>query len=354
MKRKEMFLSKLSENNVDAFFLTGQQNIRYLTNFSGEDAFLLAFPEEISIIVDSRFTLQAQEECFRGVKVLEYKGKISSFVKDLLLKKKAHWLGLESNRISFSLFKEVYEIPFVRTVPLSGVVETIRMKKDRGETEKIAKACDIASKAFEDTLKLIKEGVTERDIASELEYRFKKYGGDKPSFDTIVASGKRGALPHGVASNAKIKAHEPIVFDFGTFFEGYASDCTRVVCLGKPSKEVSQKYNILQESQKLGLEKARAGIKCSELDGAVRDYLKKKGLSEKFTHGLGHGVGLEIHELPHVNSNSDTVLEEGMVVTIEPGLYFNNKFGLRLEDTVVIEKEGIRNLTKLPHEIIAI
>jgi len=248
------------------------------------------------------------------------------------------------------MFQALSNIPSINIVPLSEFIEDFRMLKDDSELTLIRNACNISTKSFKEILPLIKEGITEKEIACELEFRFRKNGGDKPSFDTIVASGERGALPHGVASDKKIKAHEPIVFDFGVFYDGYASDTTRTVCIGEPSDEFKNYYKAVFESQEIGREFAKKGIKASDLDKKVRDYLKGKELT--FGHGLGHGVGLEIHELPYVNASSAFTLEENMVITIEPGLYFANKFGMRLEDTVIVKNEGIEQLIDLTHDII--
>ncbi|MGB9695310.1 MAG: M24 family metallopeptidase [Caldisericaceae bacterium] len=352
MERFEKLGKKILENNIDAFFSASESNIRYITNFSGEEGYMLAFPDEITLIVDSRFTEQAKGEVFNNVKVVEYSGSLSDLIGSLLKQKKVHWLGVEKERISYNRFESLEAIPSVNIVPLSNFVEEFRMIKDSNELDFIRKACEISSKSFSEILPLIKEGVTEREIASELEYRFRKNGGEKPSFDTIVASGPRGALPHGVASDKPIKAHEPIVVDFGVFSKGYASDTTRMISIGEPSPEFKTCYEAVKESQKLGRDFARAGVKASDVDKKVRDYLKEKNLS--FGHGLGHGVGLEIHELPFVNSSSPFTLEEGMVITIEPGLYFPDKFGMRLEDTVIVRQDGVEQLINLPHEVIIV
>jgi Xaa-Pro aminopeptidase len=352
MEKLEKILKKISASNVDSFYSAAEPNIRYITNFSGEEGSILATSDEIILIVDSRFTEQAKEEVFKGVKVLEYSGKLAEFIQNLVNERKIHWLGVEQERISYNRFQSLENMASVNLVPLSNFIEEFRMLKDSLELDLIRKACEISSKSFNETLPLIKEGITEREIASELEYRFRKNGGEKPSFDSIVASGERGALPHGVASDKKINAHEPIVFDFGVFYKGYASDTTRVVCIGEPSSEFKTYYDSVQESQKIGREFAKQGVKASDLDKNVRDYLKEKNLS--FGHGLGHGVGLEIHELPFVNSSSPFTLEEGMVITIEPGVYFPNKFGMRLEDTVIVKKDGIEQLIDLPHDIIVL
>ncbi len=350
MERREKFFEKISKNNIDGLFVSCISNIRYLTNFSGEEGYLLSTQNELLLIVDSRFIEQAKKETFTGVDVLEYSGKINDFIENLIKERHIHWLGIEKERISFNIYSNIENFGSIKLVPLSDFVETIRMVKDYDEIKNISSACKISSKSFNEALQFIKEGVTERDVVAELEYRFKKNGGEKPSFDTIVASGERGAFPHGVASDKKIEAHEPIVIDFGVFYMGYASDTTRTVCIGEPPEEFKNYYRAVQEAQNIGQYFAKAGLKASELDKKVREYLKEKGLS--FGHGLGHGVGLEIHEPPYINANSTYTLEENMAITIEPGLYFPDRFGMRLEDTLIVKNDGTDQLIDLTHELI--
>ncbi len=348
-KRMKSLFEEIKNNNVDAFLITATPNIRYIARFTGEDAYLLVTDEKIYLIVDSRFTTQAENEVFEGVEVVEYKPPFINFLRSLLLKHKVHWLGIEKNRLSASLYIALLEIGFLHVVPIDSLIEKMRMVKDVDEIETIKKACEISSKSFTETLKFIKEGVTEKDIAAELEYRFKKNGADKTSFDTIVAAGERGALPHGMPSERKIKAHELIVMDFGVFYNGYASDTTRTVSIGEIDGESAQIFDIVKEAQKLGRDIVKEGISCKELDGSVRKYIEEKGYGKYFIHGLGHGVGLEIHELPFVNSRSDITLKEGMVITVEPGIYLPGKFGVRIEDTIFVKKTEGEVLTNLPH-----
>jgi len=352
MNRVKKFFEQVELNNIEAFLVTAVPNIRYLTNFTGEDAFLIAVKGKLFLIVDSRFTTQAQSEAYENVEVLEYSGSIVEFIKNILLRYRVHWLGVEKNRITLDLYLSLRELSFINLVPLTNVIELLRMVKDDEEAEIIKKACEISSKSFLETLPFIKEGITEKDIAAELEYRFKKNGADKLSFDTIVAAGERGALPHGIPSDRKIRAHELIVMDFGVFYNGYASDTTRTVCIGEPDEESLKVYNIVEEAQKLGRETVKEGIYCKDLDVKVRNFIKEKGYGKYFIHGLGHGVGLEIHELPFVNGRSPFELKENMVITVEPGIYLPNKFGIRIEDTILVKKDKGEVLTNLPHDLI--
>ncbi|MBP8612748.1 MAG: aminopeptidase P family protein [Candidatus Atribacteria bacterium] len=350
---KELF-EKVEKANIDALFISKIENVRYVTNFTGEDGFALVVPPNIYLIVDPRFTEQAQKEHRENVEVVEYRNGFLEVVEGILSKHKVHFLGIEEYSMEVLTYRLLLGLGFLVLVPLKDFVEELRMVKTEDELQKIKEACNISTKAFIEAMKFLKEGITEQDIAAELEYRFRKFGGEKPSFDTIVASGIRGSLPHGVASSKVIKAHEPIVFDFGVFYNGYASDTTRVVSIGEVEEEVKETYKIVKEAQQVGRDSVKVGILASDVDKKVRDFFKEKGLDKYFTHGLGHGVGLEIHELPYVNGNSKHILSPRMVITIEPGVYFEGKYGLRLEDTVIVREDGAENLIDLPHDIIVV
>ena len=352
MDRLKRFFKIITNNNMDALLVTSIPNIRYISNFTGEEGFLLGLNGEAYLIVDSRFTDQAKSEAAKNINVIEYKGKFPPFLQQMLASKKVHWLGIEKVRINYSLYSSLESIPFLKIVPTNDLVEEMRIIKDKEEIETMKKAFKASTKSFNDTLPFIKEGISEEDIAAELEYRFRKNGGEKSSFDTIVASGKRGAFPHGVASDKKIKANEPIVIDFGLFYHGYATDTTRTIILGKPKNKFKKIYGIVKDAQALGRESVKSGVKASNVDKIVRDFIKEKGFGNYFTHGLGHGVGLEIHENPFVNEGSTFTLEENMVITIEPGIYLQGKFGTRIEDTTLVEKEGCFNLTDITHDLI--
>ena len=227
----------------------------------------------------------------------------------------------------------------------------MRVIKDEDEIKLMKKAASIGDKALEQVLKIIKPGVMEIEIAAELEYQMRKLGGEGTSFDTIVASGKRSAIPHGVASKKRVKKGELITIDFGTFYKGYASDMTRTFALGKPSKQLIEIYDVVYNAQKNAREKVKLGMKMKEVDALARNYIAQKGYGDRFTHSLGHGVGLNVHERPHVSQQSKEVLKEGMVITIEPGVYVPGKGGVRIEDMVVFINGKKTILTRFPREL---
>ncbi len=355
-----MNLSKLWERlikeNIDAVWIGNIVNIRYLTGFTGSTADLLLLREEGYILVDSRYWEQASLEV-KGVEpvLVNEDVNIYTFLKELKERNKLRSIGFESNYVSYNTWQKLREIlDNVELVPLENWVEELRMIKEEEEIKKIEKALRIAERAFEKLLEMIKPGVSEKDLAVELEYQMAKLGSEKIAFETIVASGERGALPHGKASNKKVKHGEFIVFDFGSVYEGYHSDITRTIFLGEPREEEILIYNIVLEAQKRVEEIIGEGLECSFVDRVARDIISENGLGNYFGHGLGHGVGLEIHELPRLSPKSNIILKEGMVVTVEPGVYIPGKFGIRIEDLVVVGKKGSKILNKLTNDLIII
>jgi Xaa-Pro aminopeptidase len=238
-------------------------------------------------------------------------------------------------------------------VPVEGIVESVAIAKDNAEINKLKKAAKIADSAFSDILSMIKPGVKERDIALELHYKMIKQGADRPSFDFIVASGQRGSMPHGKASDKKIKKGDFITLDFGCFYQGYPSDITRTVVLGKASAKQKKIYDIVYRAQTAAVDAARTGMAGRELDKVARDIIIREGYGDCFGHGLGHGLGIDaIHSTPVLSPRSQDVLALGHAFTIEPGIYIPNWGGVRIEDDVVLTSNGRKVLTKAPKELI--
>lgn len=335
-------------NLVTHFLVTKIENIRYLTNFSGEEGFLLITRDSLNLIVDSRFTTQAKEEVFINVNVIEYKPPLEEFLSSNF---KIEKLGLE-DKIQYSLY-ETFSNKFGKEniSIFKDIVETIRVVKKEEEIEKIKKAEEISEKAFLKTIELIKEGIAEKDLEIELDYQMKIFGGEKNGFDTIILFGERAALPHGKPRDRKLHKGEAIIFDFGTIYKGYHSDCTRTVIFGKVSDDFKKAFQVVLDAQNKAIENVKEGIISKDLDKISRDYINNFGFGEYFGHGLGHGVGLEIHEKPFVNPRDETTLKENMVITIEPGIYIPDKFGIRIEDLVVVKKDSYLDLTQLPKVI---
>lgn len=358
--RKEMKAQKL-----DGFLITHQKNQRYLTGFTGSTSWLIVTYENIYLFVDGRYTEQASKES-PHVTLVDLASKkvvnkttvssnkvcpeeIISIIKKVLPQKGRSLprLGFEPHVMVVQMHKELTgRLKKISFVPVARIVESQRAVKDETEVVLIVKALRMAEKGLSHVFKHITLGVKEQDLAAEFQYSIKKMGGEKEAFDTIVASGVRSALPHGRASGKAVSQGETILFDLGVLYEGYYSDLTRTVSLPPGSKKGAELHRILREAQNAAFLKIAPGVKCKDVDLAARGVIDTAGYGEYFTHGLGHGVGLEIHELPSLNKRNETVLKAGMVVTVEPGIYIPGVIGARLEDMVLVTPTGCEVLTK--------
>ncbi len=347
IKKAKRNLRKLP---IKGIIITDINNIFYLTGFTGDAGVLYLTNKEAFFISDLRFEGIAEKEVKNSKVILTNEG----YFKKLKEIASEDAVGYEGN-ISCMMLKSLKKsLKGIKLTPVENFVEGLRIIKDEDEIKLLKKAAHIGDKALKEVLPIIKPGIRERDIAIEIEYQMRKLGGDGISFTTIVASGLRGATPHATASSKKIKAGTFITMDFGTYYRRYASDMTRTVALGKVSEEIRRIYQVVHSAQMLGVDAVREGISTKKLDGIARDYINKAGFGKFFTHSLGHGVGLNVHELPYVSYRSDYILRENMVITIEPGVYIIGKAGVRIEDTVVVKKNGGERLTLSPKKLIEI
>ena len=330
----------------DAYLTTTPHHLYYLTGFTGGEGFLIITSEKALLLVDGRYTTQASDEVYEGIDVVLF-NKIWEEIPNYLSSIKKLWL--EESVVTLSFYRKIKEsLPSIEEFAYADeILSYMRMFKDDYEKSLILKSIDIAQNAFLKTLEIIKPGVREKDVAAELTYHMRKLGAEKESFDIIVASGYRGALPHGVASEKKIEEGELIVIDWGAFYKGYVSDLTRMVVVGKADEEAIYALNAVKEAQEIAIEEARCCMKAKEIDALARNYLKEKDLAQYFTHSLGHGIGVEIHERPRVSYMSDEEIREGIAFTIEPGVYLPGKFGVRIEDDVMMGSERVEVLSSL-------
>ena len=329
----------LIDNNVDAILITNEYNRRYMTGFTGTAGVAIVSQNDAVFITDFRYTEQAAEQV-KDFRIEQHKGTIFEEVAKQAALMGVKTLGFEKDAMHYGTY-EVYKAAVKADfVPLSGVIEKIRLIKSQEEINIIKVACEIADNAFTHILNFIKPGITELDVSNELEFFMRKQGATSSSFDIIVASGLRSALPHGVATDKVIETGDFVTLDFGAYYNGYISDITRTVAVGQPSEKLVEMYNAVLESQLLALEKVGPGMTGAQADAVSRDYLKSKGLGEAFGHSLGHGIGLEVHEGPGLNFRSEVVLEPNMVVTIEPGAYIPGVGGVRIEDDILITETG--------------
>lgn len=349
--RLKNLATKILTEEVDAVLISKAANIFYFSGFRGDSSVLLIGKNFCKLITDSRYTEQAarQTKNFEIVKQTEglYK-KIEEEIKNCGIKK----LGFEGKVLTFAEYSHLQEN--LSEVELKSVeLDELRQIKDAKEISLIRKACEIGDKAFAEILNFITAGVLENEVAAELEYLMKKFGAEKNSFDTIVASGVRGSLPHGVASDKKISAGEFVTMDFGAIYQGYCSDMTRTIFVGKASENQQKLYTAVLDAQLYGLEVIKVGKGGKEIDAAVRTKLEQANLGEYFVHSLGHSLGIEIHEEPRLSklSKCESLLEN-MIVTDEPGVYLPNVGGIRIEDTVLVTANGAEALTRSPKNLI--
>ncbi len=347
-------IEKLREHfagaGVEALYITNPENRFYLSGFTGTAGNLLLGPNNNYLFTDFRYTGQAAREC-PDYQVIETSGESSEVLREYLTANRITLLGLEGDYLTYNQFLTLQEkLGGVELKTVAGLVEELRARKDKGELALIEEAVRLADEAFKEVLPLIRPGVPEREVALQLEYSMRRMGAEGAAFKTIVASGYRSALPHGVASSRIMAPGDFVTLDFGAVYSGYHSDITRTVVLGKPEKKQEEIYQLVLEAQMSAIESLRAGIKASDVDGAARRIIKQSGYGKQFGHSTGHGVGLSIHEKPRLSAQDQSLLEEGMVVTIEPGVYLPGWGGVRIEDTVLVLNGGCRVLTRSPKE----
>jgi Xaa-Pro aminopeptidase len=338
----------LREKGLEVILFFSPENLTYLSGYTGGEGILGVSEEEAWLFVDFRYLEIAQKETKECEVRLLKKGfkEVREFLRGRDLKK----IGLEAKAITLFEFGELQD-PAFTFLPLSKELEALRAKKTPEEIRLIKKAVEVAENAFKEVLKLVRPGVREVEIAVELEYQMKRRGSESLPFQVIVLSGERTSLPHGVPSKKLLREGEVLLFDFGARIGGYASDETRMVFLGEVEPELKRIYEIVREAQQHALSLIKPGLSFKEVDKAARKLIEEAGYGNFFGHGTGHGVGLAVHEYPSLSPESEGELQEGMVVTVEPGIYLPQKGGVRIEDLVLVKKEGVEILTKLDHHI---
>jgi Xaa-Pro aminopeptidase len=335
---------------VDAILITHLPNVRYLTGFTGSNGAVLVTPREMTLFTDPRYTLQAGRE-YAGPVVIT-KNYLLPSIAAVVARRRLRRVGFEPLHLSYASFQLLEKAKGTRWKPVPAVVEQQRMVKDADEVARIRRSVVTNSAAFQAVLKRIRPGLSESDIAAELDYQQRRRGAEGPAFETIVASGERTALPHARPSSVKLMANVVLLIDMGASQAGYASDMTRMVSLGPPSRRWRQLYGAVLEAQLAALDAVREGVPAHRVDSAARKVLKAKGWGPQFVHSTGHGLGLEIHEAPSVRQKDKTPLRAGMVITIEPGAYIEGFGGIRIEDTVLVTPTGHEVLTPTSKEFI--
>src|SRR5471030_2645050 len=345
-------LKKLVEDfsrhkNIDALLIVNDSNIRYLTQFSASDSWLLVTKSKAFYITDFRYVLEARQG-LQGISVKQYSHMPCATLCELSKQYKIKRLGFDEKYTSFALWKKLKEFcpRNAKLIPATGLVESFREIKDEGEIAQIKNCLKLHFKAIDFMKKVVKPGLTERQVALQLE-RFVKSHGAEFSFPPIIASGPNSCYPHARATDRVIRNNEGVLLDFGIDLNGYKSDLTRNFFLGKIRPRVKQVLDALTLAQREAISLIKPGISSAMIDAQARKVLRKFGLAKYFGHSLGHGVGLDIHESPRLSSQSTSILEAGMIVTVEPGVYIPNEFGIRVEDMVLVTKEGCEVLSDM-------
>jgi Xaa-Pro aminopeptidase len=342
--------SLLTSNNLDGFLVTSLENVRYFSGFTGSDATLVLTPDKKYLLTDSRYTVQAGEET-RGYDITQYVKKNQGIV-DVVRAGHIGRLGFESQQVPYALYADLAaKLVNLQLVPLDEEIRKARIRKDPGEIRLLRKAIAVAEEALVGSLPLVKPGIAERELAQEIEFGMRRLGAESTAFDTIVASGYRGALPHGKASEKKLETGDLIVIDFGARFGGYHSDQTCTVCLGRPTAEQKKVYATVKEAHDRGIASIRPGVSLKEIDRSARAHVERRGYGSRFGHGLGHGVGLAVHEEPRISFDSAGVAETGMVFTVEPGIYIPGWGGVRIEDMILVKDGECNVLTGINKEL---
>lgn len=346
--RIDKLMALRSRAGVEAFYVTKPENRFYLSGFSGTAGALLLCSGGAFLLTDFRYLEQAGQES-PHFKVIAATESLIEKLAALLKENKVTRLGCDGDHLSYNDFLKLKDrLVSVELIGTTGLVEELRLYKDSAEIKNIEEAVRLSDLAFEQVRPLIKPGTPEREIALQLEFAMRSKGAAGVAFDTIVASGPRSALPHGVASSRRLKKGDLVTMDFGAVYCGYHSDITRTAVVEEPAPWQRDIYSIVLEAQLKAIEAVSHGVKASAVDSAARDVITGMGYGEYFGHGTGHGLGLDIHENPRLSKKVDTVLQAGMVVTVEPGIYLPGRGGVRIEDVVVVLDSGCRVLTRTP------
>ncbi len=352
--RQHRFAQALAGRKLDCFLVTHLPNLRYLCGFTGSSGVLGVCDGRACFFTDGRYAEQAHAEV-RHAAIKVTRGSPLAAAAAWLKKVRARPVGLESERVSLSQSGTLSGLlSRVRLVPVAGLVEGLRAIKDADEITRLRAAVQLASSLYGRLVRSIRPGMLESAVAAKLEYEVRRAGAEGMSFPTIVASGPRSALPHGVASSQPIANNGFIVIDYGVILSGYCSDMTRTLYLGRPGAWAKGVYQAVRGAQQAGVEAVRPGVEVGKVDRAARKVLAKAGLVRYFTHSTGHGVGLEIHEPPRLARGQRDLLQPGMVVTVEPGVYVPGKGGVRIEDMVLVTERGCEVLTPTPKELITL
>lgn len=328
------------------------ENRRYLSGFSGSAGILFITASDAYLLTDFRYVEQAEQEA-QGYTIIKHGDKIIDSLKEVVKVSHCQAIGFEKDFVTYANYELLNDnLSKCKLVPTDNVTERLRAVKDQDEINRIAAAVSIADSAFDHMCSVLVPGMTEKAAAVELEYFMRQKGSQKNSFPPIIASGPRASLPHAQPTERKIQVGDMVKMDFGGTYDGYCSDLTRTVFMGKTTQQQEEIYQIVLKAQILAIESVIAGMRGAAVDSVARDFITENGYGEYFGHGLGHGVGLFIHEAPRLSQTSSDILQQGNVVTVEPGIYIPDWGGVRIEDMLVVQPDGYQNLTHANKEMV--
>jgi len=352
-KRRDKLRRHLRQAKLDALLVTNFTNVSYLTGFSGDDSYLLVSPEHYIVLSDERYTTQLEEECPDLELVIRGPGKkMLTSVTKVVSQLKAKRVGFESTSMTVALHSALADsLSKCELVPAKSWIELLRMIKDRDEIDRTRRACEMARRTLEVVRATLMPEMTELEVAADLEYQARRFGGKCMSFPSIVAVGPRSALPHASPTSQRLATDDFLLIDWGVNEGLYMSDLTRILVTGKISPKLRKVYELVLKAQLAGIKAIRPGVTCETVDDAARKVITKAGYGKQFGHGLGHGTGLEIHEAPRLAGGQETVLKPGMIVTVEPGIYLPGWGGVRIEDDILVTRDGYEVLSSVPKEL---
>lgn len=352
MQRVYNLRGLMSSAGLDGVFAYSNENRRYLSGFTGSTGYVVIGRDSADFITDFRYMEQAGKQC-KGYEIIIQRSDLMEMIGESVRKGNIQRIGIEEEFMTVSFYEELKKaLPGIELVPASKIFAKLRIKKDSSEIENVRKAAEIADEAFKHILNYIKPGMRETEVALELEYYMKKKGASGTSFDTIAASGVRSSMPHGIASEKTIENGEFLTLDFGCVYNGYCSDMTRTVFIGKATEKHRKIYDIVLRANIEAFKAIKPGVTGKSVDSTARDIIASEGYGEYFGHGLGHGIGLAVHEDPILNQRGEETLEAGMIATDEPGIYIPDFGGVRIEDLVLVTETGAETLSKSPKELI--
>ncbi|MBQ1545994.1 MAG: aminopeptidase P family protein [Clostridia bacterium] len=347
--------SKLSPTGHEAALVTSETNIRYLTDFANSEGTLFVARDKAYLLVDGRYT-EAARKNVTNAEIIEY-SKYYETITELVRKYSMRDLIIESSSMTVDKLRRLEAAlsgtgcRVMTNDRLDRLIMTQRIIKSKEEIAKMRKAQQITEEAFTELLSMVRPGVKESQLALELEFLMRRKGAQGVSFDLITITGAKTSMPHGVPGDVEVKRGDFVTFDIGAIYDGYHSDMTRTVAVGEVSDKQREVYNVVLQAQTTALSRVKSGVKAYEIDMTARSIIARAGYGDYFKHATGHGVGLEIHEQPSVSSRGETLLSEGMIITVEPGIYLPGEFGVRIEDMVAVTKDGYDNFATLPKEL---